>query len=119
LEIVRQYPKLRGVLHGFSGSKELGLAYIKQGFLLGIGGTITYPRANKTRNAVKELPLQSLVLETDAPYMPIFGQQGAANSPIFLPKIASELAQLKNMPVLQVITATDENTQRLFTKMAV
>ncbi|MGL5336038.1 MAG: TatD family hydrolase [Enterovibrio sp.] len=118
LEILRQFPKLKGVLHSFSGSKELGLCYIKQGFLLGIGGTITYPRANKTRNAVKELPLQALVLETDAPYMPIFGHQGMANSPAFLPKIASALAELKNMPVSQVITATYENTQRLFTKLA-
>lgn len=118
LEILRQFPKLRGVLHAFSGSKELGLAYIKRGFLLGVGGTITYPRGSKTRKAIKELPLQSLLLETDAPYMPLFGRQGAANSPAFLPEIASALAQLKNITASQVIAATSDNAQRLFTKMA-
>lgn len=118
LEILRQFPKLRGVLHAFSGSKELGFAYIQRGFLLGVGGTITYSRANKTRNAIKELPLQSLLLETDAPYMPLFGRQGAANSPAFLPEIASALAQLKNITVSQVIAATSDNARRLFTKMA-
>ncbi|MGL6177207.1 MAG: TatD family hydrolase, partial [Vibrionaceae bacterium] len=90
----------------------------KRGFLLGIGGTITYPRASKTRNAIKELPLQSLLLETDAPYMPLCGRQGAVNSPAFLPDIASALAQLKNSTVSQVIAATSDNAQRLFSKMA-
>jgi TatD DNase family protein len=60
-----------GVIHGFSGSYQQAVDYINLGYKIGVGGTITYPRANKTINAIKRLPLSALVLETDAPSMPL------------------------------------------------
>ncbi|QUM83544.1 TatD family hydrolase [Moritella sp. 28] len=84
-----------GVLHGFSGSSQLGMQYIKLGFKLGIGGVITYPRAIKTRQAVSELPLTSLLLETDSPDMPILGYQGQRNEPANITEVLQTLTKLR------------------------
>ncbi|WP_392340441.1 TatD family hydrolase [Moritella marina] len=84
-----------GVIHGFSGSKQLAMQYIKLGFKLGIGGVITYPRAEKTRQAVSELPLAALLLETDSPDMPIKGYQGGRNEPANITEVLQELAKLR------------------------
>lgn len=116
--LIRQLKKHRfdagGVIHAFSGSLELAQSYWKMGFYLGVGGTITYPRASKTREAVAQLPLESLLLETDAPDMPLYGRQGAANSPLFLPEIANCLAQLRNESVETIAAATSANAKTLF-----
>lgn len=114
LQLLNNYPNARGVLHAFSGSEQVGREYIKRGFLLGIGGTITYERANKTRNAVKNLPLSSLVLETDAPDMPLFGFQGEPNLPERLPLIAHTLAKLKEVDVGEIIHTTTQNSTACF-----
>jgi len=87
-----------GVIHGFSGSSQLGMQYIKLGFKLGIGGVITYPRAAKTRQAVSELPLSSLLLETDSPDMPIYGYQGQRNEPANIAKVLHSLGELRKEP---------------------
>ncbi|EGU48879.1 putative deoxyribonuclease YjjV [Vibrio ichthyoenteri ATCC 700023] len=84
-----------GILHGFSGSYQQAKQFVDLGFYLGVGGVITYPRANKTRQAVAQLPLSSLVLETDAPDMPLMGYQGESNHPKRLPLILEQLAQLQ------------------------
>ncbi|MCC4799655.1 deoxyribonuclease YjjV [Enterovibrio norvegicus] len=114
LQVLNGFPNVKGVLHAFSGSKEMGLNYIKRGFLLGIGGTITYERANKTRNAIVELPLSAMVLETDAPDMPVSGYQGEPNLPERLLLIAEALSGLKGSNVGEVIQATSQNARRLF-----
>ena len=84
-----------GIVHAFSGSLHEANTYIELGFKLGIGGLITYPRASKTRDVVKQLPLQALVLETDAPDMPPQGKQGLRNNPQNLVQILAELSQLR------------------------
>ena len=112
--LVKYRPPAGGVIHGFSGSLELALQYWRLGFYIGVGGTITYPRAAKTRKAVAELPLEALLLETDAPDMPLFGHQGQPNSPLLLPEVAQCLAQLRNEPLERVIQQTTSNAERLF-----
>lgn len=84
-----------GILHAFSGSFAQGKAFIDLGFKLGIGGTITYERAEKTRKAVKQFPLEALVLETDSPSMPLAGFQGQINTPAQLPLVLKVLAELR------------------------
>lgn len=103
-----------GVVHAFNGSYEQAKAFWQQGYYLGVGGTITYERANKTRETIKRMPLESLLLETDAPDMPIQGKQGQQNLPQYLPEIAQALADLKNIPLEDVINQTRANTERLF-----
>jgi TatD DNase family protein len=74
-------PKWGGVIHAFSGSLQQAQAYIKLGFKLGVGGSISYERASKTKQALAKVPLDCLVLETDAPSMPLAGYQGQINLP--------------------------------------
>jgi len=115
LRCLKRVPVTRcGIIHAFSGSVEIAREYMRLGYLLGVGGTITYERANKTRNAIAQLPLSSLVLETDAPDMPIAGRQGEPNSPLYLAEIAQVLAQLQGVSIEQVAQQTTLNAQRLF-----
>jgi len=88
-------PKYGGVIHAFSGSVQQAHYYIDMGFKLGIGGTITYPRAQKTHAVVKALPLTSFVLETDAPSMPVHGFQGQPNLPKRLLDIFEQFCLLR------------------------
>ena len=110
----RFQPAKGGVIHGFSGSQAIAEAYWKLGFYLGVGGTITYQRANKTRQALEAMPLESLLLETDAPDMPLQGKQGGRNSPLYLPEVGQALADLKQLPLADIIQQTTDNSCRLF-----
>ena len=102
------------MIHAFSGSYEVAQQYVELGFYLGIGGSITYERAQKTRAAAAKIPLAFLVLETDAPDMPLHGKQGQRNSPEYLPQIAQVLADLRGITIEEVAAATCCNAQRLF-----
>ena len=84
-----------GVYHAFSGSDEIALEFIKLGFKLGIGGVITHPDAKKTRQTVSRLPIEALLLETDAPDMPVYKQPLAYNSPTNLPTIFDALLSIR------------------------
>ena len=84
-----------GIYHAFSGSEEVANEFIKLGFKLGIGGVITYPNATKTRSTVRKLPLSSLVLETDAPDMPVYQQSSVNNSPANLLVVYNALCKLR------------------------
>ncbi|GGF75605.1 TatD family hydrolase [Alteromonas lipolytica] len=107
--IKRCHFKQGGVVHAFSGSREVARQYVAAGFKLGIGGTITYTRANKTREAVAEMAMEHLLLETDAPDMPISGRQGQRNSPAYLGEVAEALAHIKHQPLSAVIAQTTAN----------
>ncbi|MBN8431938.1 TatD family hydrolase [Microbulbifer salipaludis] len=117
-EVIRMLKKLTppqgGVIHAFSGSREIAEAYIELGFSLGVGGTITYTRAAKTRNTLAGVALESLLLESDAPDMPHAGRQGERNSPEYLPTVAETLAELRGISVDDVICQTEKNTRALF-----
>lgn len=115
MPLLAQYkPAAGGVIHGFSGSLELAAGYWAKGFYLGVGGTITYERASKTRDTVTRLPLSAMLLETDAPDMPLKGFQGQANSPLQVLNIAKTLAQLRNESVDTIAAQTTANAHQLF-----
>ncbi|VUD69029.1 putative metal-dependent hydrolase YjjV [Thalassocella blandensis] len=95
LQMLKPFPRLKGVVHAFSGSIELAEQYWSRGFRIGVGGTITYARAQKTRQTVRQVPLEWVLLETDAPDMPISGEQGKPNTPLRLNQIAQCLAALR------------------------
>ncbi|GAA5217345.1 TatD family hydrolase [Corallincola platygyrae] len=107
-------PHYGAMVHGFSGSEQLAWDYVRQGCMLGVGGTITYARAAKTRQAIAAIPLEHLLLETDSPDMPLHGFQGQANEPARLPLIAEVLAELKQVAVETVTADTADNAYRLF-----
>lgn len=103
-----------GVIHAFSGSYQQAKAYVDLGFKLGIGGTITYPRSKKTINAVKRLPLSSLLLETDAPAMPPFGQQGRSNTPLNILAVFEALKSIRDETAESIALQIENNVEQLF-----
>jgi len=98
-------------VHAFSGSLEQACRYIDLGFKLGFGGTLTYAGATRIRNIAKKLPVESLVLETDAPDMPVFQHKGERNSPHYLHYILAALAQLRNESTDVIATQTSNNAR--------
>lgn len=115
IRLLKRHPVARGgVVHAFAGSSQEAHQYIGMGFKLGIDGTITYPRAIKTRNTVAALPLDSLLLETDAPDMPMSGRQGKRNSPEYLPQVVEALAALRDQSEAEIIAQTSRNFYALF-----
>lgn len=104
----------RGVIHGFAGSLQQAEAFIKAGYAIGVGGTITYPRASKTRETIARLPLASLLLETDSPDMPLCGFQGQPNRPERVVNVWQTLCELRHEAPELIRDTLRENTRRLF-----
>lgn len=102
------------LVHGFSGSKEQARALWDTGCFLGVGGVITYGRAQKTRAAIASLPLEALVLETDAPDMPPAGVANGENSPAYLPEIFQALCALRPESEEQIAEQLLGNVARLY-----
>nr|WP_222702433.1 TatD family hydrolase [Thioalkalivibrio sulfidiphilus] len=111
---LRLNPGIRGVVHSFSGSEQQARTLIDLGCLLGIGGPVTYPRAQRLRRLVATLPLEAILLETDAPDQPSVEHRGERNEPAFLPEIAAEIARLRDMEIEALAEATTRNARRLF-----
>ncbi len=102
-----------GIVHAFSGSAEQARQYIKLGFGIGLCGTLTYDRARRIRAIAAELPQEAIVLETDAPDIPLAGHRGENNRPEFLPEILEILAELRHEPPAETARYTTANAERL------
>ena len=103
-----------GVVHGFSGSLQQAERFVQLGYKIGVGGTITYPRASKTRDVIAKLPLASLLLETDAPDMPLNGFQGQPNRPEQAVRVFDVLCELRPEPEDEIAEVLLNNTYALF-----
>ena len=103
-----------GIAHAFNGSRQQADALIQLGFKLGFGGTLTYPGSRRIRQLAAELPLASLVLETDAPDIPPAWRSGGRNDPAQLPQIGRELATLRGLPPADLQAALLTNCRELF-----
>lgn len=115
----QQIGALQGVVHAFSGSLEQANEWAGMGFKLGVGGVITYPRAKKTRRAIAEAPLNSLVLETDSPDMPVSGYQGQRNEPARITDVFSTLCTLRTESPTTIAQQLLLNTQQAFPNIAI
>ena len=103
-----------GVVHGFAGSLQQAERFVQLGYKIGVGGTITYPRASKTRDVMAQLPLSALLLETDAPDMPLNGFQGQPNRPEQVARVFSALCELRAEPAEEIANAMICNTKEVF-----
>ncbi|MDO4697907.1 MAG: TatD family hydrolase [Pasteurellaceae bacterium] len=103
-----------GVVHGFAGSYDQAKRFVDLGYKIGVGGTITYERANKTRQAIRRLPLDALLLETDSPDMPVFGYQGQPNRPERLRQTFDSLCQLRSESPEQIADTIWQTSEKLF-----
>jgi len=106
--------KRTGIVHAFSGSWEEAREYIKLGYKLGLGGAGTWPQAHRMHRVLQQLPLDSIVLETDAPDITPHSHAGQRNSPEFLPDICRELAQLRGISPEELADASYRNSCELF-----
>ena len=111
---IRKVGGLRGVVHSFSGSAEQAAQLHKLGFLLGIGGPVTYERANRLRGIVATMPLEQLLLETDSPDQPGAAHRGERNEPANLVEVLDVVAGLRGMPREELAATTTANAARLF-----
>lgn len=123
LKTLRAYPVEGGIAHAFNGSWQQAQTFIELGFKLGFGGAVTYERALKLRELASQLPLESIVMETDAPDIPPHwryttaeqraqGQAQGRNSPGELPRIAATVADLRGMDVQALAEATSQNARK-------
>jgi TatD DNase family protein len=109
-----QPSRLRGVVHSFSGSPEQARRLWELGFCIGLGGPLTHVRAQRLHRLVAEMPLEFLLLETDAPDQPDAGISGQRNEPARLPVILKAVAQLRQADPVGIARATTANAERLF-----
>lgn len=105
---------VRGVVHCFSGTPEDARFYTARGLFLGIAGVVTFPNARDLQTIVQDVPLEHLLLETDAPFLAPQSHRGKRNEPAYLVKIAEKVAELKGLTVAEVERATDESARALF-----
>ena len=105
--------KVKGIIHCFSGSLETANIYISMGFLLGIGGVVTF-KNSKLKDVVKEVPSESIVLETDSPYLAPVPFRGKINSSKYLEYIANFIADIKNISLEELAEITSRNASSLF-----
>jgi TatD DNase family protein len=113
LSILREFPNLRGVMHCFSGSHEVAKQVVDMGLYLGIGGVLTFKNCKLSDHLVG-IPLERLVLETDAPYMAPVPYRGKRNESKWMIHVAARLAEIYNCSVEHVIEQTTANAKELF-----
>jgi TatD DNase family protein len=111
---LRRCGGLRGVVHSFSGSEQQARQLWDLGFHLGIGGPVTYERAQRLRRIVTQMPIEYLLLESDAPDQPDAAHRGQRNEPARIAGILDCIAALRGEPIGDVATATSANARRLF-----
>ena len=115
IEAVKPFAKkgLGGIFHCFSGSKESAEQITGMGFHLGLGGVLTYKNAG-VAEAIKDIPMEWLVLETDAPYLSPVPYRGKRNEPVYMLEVAKKLAEIKGLPLHEVAEITTQNAERIF-----
>jgi len=128
LKYLRQVPVVGGIAHAFNGSEQQAEAFVERGFKLGFGGAMTFERALQIRRLAESLPLDAIVLETDAPDIPpqwlyrTAGERAAGassrNEPGELPRIARSLAELRGLPLDEIAAATRRNAHAALPRLA-
>lgn len=115
MEIMKQHGQgLKGVIHCFSYSKEMAAEYVKMGFYIGVGGVVTFKNARKLKETVEEIPLTSIVLETDCPYLAPVPYRGKRNNSAYIKYIAEEIAEIKGTSYEEVVEQTEKNARDLY-----
>ena len=112
-EILKEFPKVKGIIHCFSGSLEMARKFIDLGYVLGIGGVVTF-KNSKLYQVIEQIPLTSIVLETDSPYLSPEPVRGSTNESKNIPYIAQKIADIYNVPISEVSKVTTESVSKLF-----
>ena len=114
MDIVREFPEVRGVFHCFSGSAEMAKELVRLGWMISFTGVLTYPNARKAVEAAQAVPLDRLMIETDSPYMAPVPHRGKRNHSGYVAHICRRLAELKGLDLEQCSRITLENGRHFF-----
>lgn len=114
IQCLKSRAGLKGMIHSYSGSYEQAVQLIDMGFYLSFGGPVTYPKASRLRQLVSKLPLDALLVETDAPDQPDLKHHGLRNEPGYITNVIEHISQLKEVPIKQVTEITTQNAVKLF-----
>ena len=114
LTIAEQYPNARGVFHCYSGSAEFAQRLLDLGWYISFTGVITFKNAKKALDVIRMMPMDRIMVETDAPYMAPEPYRGKRNSSLYVHRMAETIAEVKGLPVEEVVRMTTENGKRLF-----
>jgi len=111
--ILKEY-SVKGILHCYSGSVEMAKEFVKLGFLISVGGIVTFKNAKNIIDVIKNIDLSYLLLETDSPYLTPEPYRKYKNEPKYIPVIASKIAEIKEISIEEVRDVTTSNAKRLF-----
>ena len=114
LSIVREFPQVTGVFHCFAGSVEMAQALIKMGWMLSFNGAATFKNAKKAPEVIAAVPLEKLMIETDAPYLTPVPHRGERNDSSYVRFVAEKIAEIKGISAEEVEKATWENGKAFF-----
>lgn len=114
IDAIKQRPGLRGMIHSYSGSYEQAVKLIDLGFYLSFGGPMTFEKATRLRKLVSQLPLDNILVETDAPDQPGQMANQQRNEPAFITEVVEQIAQLHHTEVDRVADITTQNAKALF-----
>ncbi|MGN1165644.1 MAG: TatD family hydrolase [Lachnospiraceae bacterium] len=115
MEIMKEHAMgLRGVIHCYGYSREMAQEYVKMGFYIGVGGVVTFKNGRRLKETVEAIPLTSIVLETDCPYLAPEPYRGKRNNSSYIKHVAEEVARLKHVTCEEVLRQTEENARKLY-----
>ncbi|WP_027135788.1 TatD family hydrolase [Geminicoccus roseus] len=117
LEAAMAHKPFTGVIHCYSSSHRLAERAVTMGLHLGIGGIATFPKSEAIRATIRQMPLDALILETDAPYLAPAPKRGRTNEPSYVPFVAVRLAELFGLTVAEIGRVTTANAERLFPRI--
>ncbi|MGB9669238.1 MAG: TatD family hydrolase, partial [Anaerolineales bacterium] len=103
-----------GVFHAFSENLDWAKQIVDLGFLIGVGGVLTYPKSTLLREVVNQIPIEKIVIETDAPFLPPQPYRGKTNEPAYLTVVVTELTKIKNLDKETMIKLINQNSRNLF-----
>jgi len=106
--------RVRGVFHCFTGDADLARAVVDAGFLVGVGGIVTFPRAAELRDVIRQVPLDRVLIETDSPFLAPVPHRGQRNEPAWVARVAETLAGMHRVPEGEIIERTSANFRGLF-----
>jgi len=114
IKAIKKRTNLRGMIHSYSGSYEQALQLIKLGFYLSFGGPVTYEKATRLRKTIQRLPLESILVETDAPDQPVSNAKNNRNEPLCILNVIQSIASLHNTSTETIVNITSKNAGELF-----
>lgn len=119
LEVMQHHhaEEIGGVIHCFSYGKEMAREYLNMGYYFGIGGVVTFKNSRKLKEVVEYIPIESILLETDSPYLSPEPFRGKRNSSLHIPYVVDRISQLKGISPEKVMEITTDNAYHLFTKV--